>query len=233
MLYNDQCPILQVDFDATFDDQAATPIGGVCPPNGGTFYPVPGPLSLFKGENPNGVWTLTVADVLAQDIGTLNDWSVEITTTSAPFPPNNACVYCPLPIPDVTTVMATYIVAGQPGLITDVNVDLDIEHTWIGDLDVTLMSPMGTIVTLFTDICDPVPGSDDMLVTLDDNAATAIEAAPCPAQFPPGTYRPETPALLSDFNGENPNGTWTLTVVDDQVQDAGRVIDWSLDITTT
>jgi subtilisin-like proprotein convertase family protein len=227
------CTFFQDDLDATFDDQAATPIGTVCPPNGGTFYPSPGTLSTFRGENPNGVWTLTVADVEALDEGILNDWSLEITTTTVPFPPNNECVYCPVGIPDESTAMATFIVAGQPGSITDVNVDLDITHTWIGDLDVTLTSPMGTVVTLFTDICDSIPGSEDMLVTLDDSAATAIEAAPCPAVFPPGTYRPETPALLSDFNGENPNGVWTLTVVDDNDADVGRINDWSLDITTT
>ena len=36
---------------------------------------------------------------------------------------------------------------------------------------------------------------------------------------------------LAAFNGENPNGTWTLTISDDNAGDGGQV-DWSLDLTT-
>ncbi|HEU4387635.1 MAG TPA: proprotein convertase P-domain-containing protein, partial [Blastocatellia bacterium] len=49
-------------------------------------------LAAFNGENPNGLWTLTINDDLFDlAVGTLNSWSLEITTI--------ACCS----IPDVTT----------------------------------------------------------------------------------------------------------------------------------
>ncbi|MBC8071770.1 MAG: proprotein convertase P-domain-containing protein [Deltaproteobacteria bacterium] len=39
-----------------------------------------GTLSTFLGEDPTGDWTLTVADAFATDNGTLNSWSLDITS---------------------------------------------------------------------------------------------------------------------------------------------------------
>src|SRR5207244_7516461 len=38
---------------------------------------------------------------------------------------------------------------------------------------------------------------------------------------------------LGAFQGENPNGTWTLTISDDAGGDTGTVDSWQLEITTT
>ena len=35
------------------------------------------------------------------------------------------------------------------------------------------------------------------------------------------------------FNGTDPNGTWRLYAVDDQIGRQGNILGWSLDITTT
>jgi len=60
-----------------FDDEAASP-NYPCPPvDNGTYKPS-APLSAFDGENLAGIWTLTVADVVNQDGGSLNGWSLEI-----------------------------------------------------------------------------------------------------------------------------------------------------------
>ena len=40
-----------------------------------------GALGAFIGENPNGVWTLEVEDVAAADDGSLNGWSLDVTST--------------------------------------------------------------------------------------------------------------------------------------------------------
>jgi len=108
-------------------------------------------------------------------------------------------------------------------LITDVNVTLTIEHTWMSDLDVFLISPAGTRVELTTD-----NGSlDDGYIntTFDDEATTAITAGSYPFT---GSYQPE--GTLTDFNGENSSGTWTLEITDDTGGDAGNLLSWSLDI---
>ena len=43
-----------------------------------------------------------------------------------------------------------------------------------------------------------------------------------------GTYQPQ--GSLASLIGENPNGTWTLTIVDNFNQDGGSLNTWGLDI---
>jgi subtilisin-like proprotein convertase family protein len=43
-------------------------------------------LSLFNGGDPNGTWTLFVADTSSGGEGTLVSWSMDITTSAVPEP---------------------------------------------------------------------------------------------------------------------------------------------------
>jgi subtilisin-like proprotein convertase family protein len=64
----------------TFDDDALEWIGDTDSgddPRTGYFKPT-GFLDDFYGENPNGVWTLDVFDILAGDDGYLVEWSIDI-----------------------------------------------------------------------------------------------------------------------------------------------------------
>ncbi|MBL4651672.1 MAG: proprotein convertase P-domain-containing protein, partial [Flavobacteriales bacterium] len=67
------------NFDLNFDDAGAA--GGAsipCPPtDGGTYQPT-NPFSNFNGEDPSGVWTLTISDAFDQDGGSLDSWSLEV-----------------------------------------------------------------------------------------------------------------------------------------------------------
>ena len=69
------------DFNLNFDDAAAA--GAIpCPPTGGgTFQPV-NALSVFNGEDAQGIWTLTIADGFNIDGGSLNNWAIEICGVS-------------------------------------------------------------------------------------------------------------------------------------------------------
>ena len=125
-----------------------------------------------------------------------------------------------------TPTVTSNLTVNITGTITDVNVvNLTGTHTWINDLTIRLKSPAGTIVTLFGAICN---NEDNFAVNFDD-AATA-GALPCPP-VGNGTYQPQTP--LSAFNGQNANGTWTLTVVDGANQDGGALNSWALEICTS
>ncbi|MDG1297501.1 MAG: proprotein convertase P-domain-containing protein, partial [Saprospiraceae bacterium] len=96
--------------------------------------------------------------------------------------------------------------AGPSALITDVTVDLDISHTWVGDLAVTLVAPSGTSVTLFAGSCGT---SDDVLATFTDaGAPLACGGTPVIA----GDVQPQSP--FAALAGEGASGTWTLTVAD-------------------
>jgi len=70
------------DIDAVLDDEAASPAEDACaappPALGGNLTPIV-PLSGFDGLDSSTTWTLTVADVVSDDPGTLNTWCVEIS----------------------------------------------------------------------------------------------------------------------------------------------------------
>lgn len=109
------------------------------------------------------------------------------------------------------------------GTISDLNVvDLIGTHTWINDLVVTLTSPTSTTVTLWTQICN---NEDNFAVNFDDAATPG--ALPCPP-VGGGTYQPNQ--ALSAFNGQNQQGTWTLTVSDMANADGGTLTSWGLNI---
>ncbi|MCK4660024.1 MAG: proprotein convertase P-domain-containing protein, partial [Phycisphaerae bacterium] len=96
--------------------------------------------------------------------------------------------------------------------IGDVDVDINITHTWIGDLTVELESPSGTVVRLH----DGTGGSDEDIVTTydDDGEGTA----------------PDGPGTLADFDYTATAGAWTLTVTDGFGGDTGTLNSWSLSI---
>jgi subtilisin-like proprotein convertase family protein len=108
--------------------------------------------------------------------------------------------------------------------ITDVNVSLDITHTYDADLTAHLISPAGTRVKLF----DAVGGSDDNFTgtTFDDAAVQPIAGGSAPFT---GLFIPAE--ALSAFNGENSNGFWTLEITDNSAADDGSLDFWSLEIT--
>jgi subtilisin-like proprotein convertase family protein len=65
--------------NTTLDDQAASSIASASAPFTGAFQPV-GALATFNGKDPNGTWKLKVVDNARRDTGTLDSWSLNITT---------------------------------------------------------------------------------------------------------------------------------------------------------
>lgn len=122
-----------------------------------------------------------------------------------------------------STVTSAIKVAGLSGTIQDVNVTLNLVHTSIGDLKITLISPAGTRIVLF----NRNGGSGDNLLntTFDDAASAAITSGAAPFS---GSFRPVQ--LLSTLNGKNPNGVWKLEVVDAVAQHGGYLDNWTLSL---
>ncbi len=127
-------------------------------------------------------------------------------------------------IADLATTTST-IVISQAGTITDINVKLNITHSWDADLDVFLIAPDETRVELFTDVGSS--GDNFSNTILDDEAATAITSGTAPFA---GSYRPE--GSLAVLDGKSITGTWTLEVTDDTSGDIGTLNSWSLIIKT-
>ena len=118
--------------------------------------------------------------------------------------------------------------------ITDLDINLDISHSWVGDLVVEIKSPAGT-----TAIIVDRPGrttygygcnGSDILATLDDEAATPIENE-CSSSVPSinGSFIPNNP--LSIFDGESTMGNWELTVSDVASTYSGTLNSWGIDYT--
>jgi len=125
--------------------------------------------------------------------------------------------------PNAGTVTTSIITIVDDFLIEDVNVELNLNHTFTGDLDIFLEGPDGTTVELST---DNGGGGDNMTGTIfDDDASTDITAGSAPFT---GSFRPE--GSLSDFNALMSAGDWTLTITDDANQDGGELLNWSLQI---
>jgi len=136
-------------------------------------------------------------------------------------------------------------VSGLTGLITGVSVSLEnFSHNFPDDVDILLVSPSGRKIVLMSDAGGNTPVSNKT-ITFTDSAANSLpdETALTTGIFRPANYGDAdtfpSPApqgstdgnSLSAFTGSNPNGTWSLYVVDDQGNNAGQIASgWSLDI---
>jgi subtilisin-like proprotein convertase family protein len=141
-----------------------------------------------------------------------------------------------------TNYPSNIAVSGIPlGHVYHVSVTVTATHTRPDDLDVLLVSPLGRAVMLFSDV-GGVTDWWSFRFEIDDCAPrTGTSGA-----FPPGRYRPKNHApadapfpapapaapydsTLSAFNGTQPNGTWSLYVIDDNPgSDGGQIESWSL-----
>lgn len=104
-------------------------------------------------------------------------------------------------------------------LIGDLNVTLDITHTYIQDMKYYLEGPVAIgspIVTLFSEPCGD---NDDIACTLDDAGVVFTCGTTAPSIS--GTVKPFE--NLSNFNSLSADGTWILRVVDAYNGDGGAI----------
>jgi subtilisin-like proprotein convertase family protein len=107
--------------------------------------------------------------------------------------------------------------------IADVNVSINVSHTWVQDMTIYLIGPeeIGSpSITLFEEACG---GQDDIIATVDDSG-TSIVCASDPAIS--GTVMPFQP--LNALNGLLADGEWTLFVIDRYNGDGGTINSVSL-----
>jgi uncharacterized repeat protein (TIGR01451 family) len=194
-------------------------------------------LGHFRGEDPNGTWTIAIFDDAGADIGSLASWSLDLVTfVAAPIETTTTFTSAdtPLPINDMVTTTSTITASGLDPYLCRVEMTTAITHTFAGDLDITLTSPGVTAATVTT---DNGAGNDNVFNgTLWDDAAGATN--------PPGAVSDnlfanlvvETPLCVEEalgaFVGEDANGAWSLAVFDDAGADTGSLASWSLDLTT-
>ncbi len=191
------------------------------------------PITLASSTPNDGSHTITVPNNITTQAVVLIQCSNNIFFDASPVFPisNDICsVFTSTDVPKTipasgTPTITSTLTVSSSGSITDLNVStLQITHTWVEDLTVSLISPAGTTVQLVDQICG---SEDDMDLVFDDESPNPYGSIPCPP-VGGGSYQPQN--ALSAFDGESMNGTWTLQVVDHVNQDGGSLDNWSLRI---
>ena len=106
--------------------------------------------------------------------------------------------------------------------ISDVNVRLNITHSFLSDLVINLISPSGTRVVLVSEAC----GDASNLNATFDDSGNIFTCGNNPAIQ--GLVRPL--GSLSSFNGESTLGEWTLEIMDTAASDGGQLNSFELEI---
>ncbi|MBK8555017.1 MAG: proprotein convertase P-domain-containing protein [Lewinellaceae bacterium] len=144
----------------------------------------------------------------------------------------------PVAIPDNQTVTGTVSVGGIPAdaKVLDVNMTLDITHTWIGDLNIKLVSPDGIEMRLWGNNCG---ATDNIKATFDDQDPDCYN--PCLNYTTGDTIQP--PACLQAqfgnlnvdfldvFLGAKASGDWQIIISDNAAGDTGNLNKCELAIT--
>lgn len=106
--------------------------------------------------------------------------------------------------------------------LADINVSLELDHTFLADLVITLTSPSGTVTTLISSSCGDL---GNINAVFDDEGGN-FTCGGDPAIS--GTIKPLGP--LSVFNGESIKGEWILQVSDNAASDGGSLKSFSLEV---
>ena len=161
-------------------------------------------LATLRGRNTQGTWQLRVQDLAPADVGTLNRWSLSLSSAASSVAPIELQESPGTLIPDAPHAgIERAMTAASTAQVASVEVSVDISHTWIGDLRVNLISPAGTEVPLH----NGEGGSSDNLIR---------------------TFTTATTPSLATLAGQPAGGTWRLKIVDVEAPDAGKLNHWRL-----
>jgi subtilisin-like proprotein convertase family protein len=127
------------------------------------------------------------------------------------------------------------------------SVCLNMEHSYLGDLEMTIIAPNGAAVTLENFISSPGYYLGDALDDESDNPGVGMDYCFSPTGtsllqngtlipasdgvgeiVSPGTYKP-----YESFNsliGTPLNGIWTIQVIDHQAIDNGYIFNWTIEL---
>ena len=204
--------------------------------DGGLTFPV----VLASSTNNDGQKYITVPDMPSSNVRImvaasdniyyavnekkLSIGSFETTCT------NYSSTDIPKSIPDNNSAGVTSVLnVPADFVLSDVNVGVSINHTWIADLQLFLIAPDGTTVLIYDRSCAPGVQRKDINAVFDDAADATVCDNTQPAVW--GTTKPDN--FLSAFNGLSSAGTWKLKIVDNAAQDTGSLTAWFLQLCQT
>ena len=144
------------------------------------------------------------------------------STSCSPDPAGNPTTYSASPGASITDNQSTSdtITVPASGSVTigNVNVSVDISHTYVRDLIITI-AHLGITATLFSRACR---NEDDIIATFDDGG-TALDCSDLASSL---SFLPAQ--ALSVFDSLNSSGDWTVTITDNAKKDSGTFNSWQL-----
>ena len=161
-------------------------------------------LTVLTGEAVQGDWRLSISDHAKRDIGKLCRWNLEIAVATAEHVRKESEPSLAIPDNNPAGISDT-IEVDRSGTVRDINVWVDVTHTWIGDLKIEFMAPSGRAVMLH----DQSGGHRDNIIQ---------------------TYDVQSLIALQSLIGEEGQGTWTLKASDHAGRDVGKLNRWGLEI---
>jgi subtilisin-like proprotein convertase family protein len=139
--------------------------------------------------------------------------------------PNYAATDLPVSVPDNNPTGATSTLnIVDSRVIQDINVNVNLTHTYDGDLVLSLITPTNASITLSNR--NGSGGDNFTNTTFDDEATTPIAAGSPPYT---GSFRPDS--ALSGADSLPGTGAWKLKVTDLASLDTGTINSWSLTLT--
>ncbi len=162
-------------------------------------------LRSFLEENIKGLWKLHVSDLMQADVGRLNFWELQLEyeSLSKHIEVQNTT---PLSIPDNNPEgVESSLVVDSDGIIENITLSVDISHTYIGDLQIELISPRSQTIVLQA----PNGSSDDDIDK---------------------TYTLQNTPSLALLKNEKCEGIWRLKVRDIAKYDTGVLNAWHISL---
>jgi uncharacterized repeat protein (TIGR01451 family) len=221
--YGRLVPIGTPKGNAVFQDYRFKALGT----NGGTVV-----ANLLCVDNPDGYTTNATFIFQFPTVGSFSN-----TTT----------MYIPQEGEATNGYPSVITVSNMSGQVSTVTATLmDLSHDFVNDVNVLLVGPAGTngVKTVLMSHVAYGFSAFDVTLTFDDAASATLPSGdpissgtyqptaynpPNFTDLPPGPYS----TRLSDFSGVNPNGSWSLYVLDDSPGDSGIIVNgWSLTLTT-
>ena len=212
---------VQSNFDVSYSIEGGTPVvetfsGSVNPGETESYT-----FSTLGDFSEIGTYTVVSTTELSGDSDASNN-TVEVDVV------NVACLSetnsDSLPIgPDSGTVTSSVITYVEDFFVNDVNVTVNLNHTYDADIDIKLVGPDNSVVMLSDR--HGGSGNDYINTVFDDEADTSIASGSPPFT---GTFQPD--GNLSDFNGLSTLGDWTLVITDNAGGDSGTLNNWSIQL---
>jgi uncharacterized repeat protein (TIGR01451 family) len=200
--------------------------------NAGASASDPNSEAFFFTVKDAGTYFIYIDSVVAAGLGATASYNLNVTVLPQPAPVGSCTTYTSTDVPQTIptgpgSVSSTLTIPGNPR-IADLDVAINLNHTFMQDLDAHLISPAGNDNGLFTDIGAGTVGGPQTLMdmVLDDEAALP----PAFALSAAWRVQPELAYRLSWFDDEDAGGTWTLQLRDDATGDGGTLNSWSITV---